>query len=479
MDKKMGKMKSSLKNICKASLLLILLVRFEPILAQPISLNVELLGHWQNENLPRLNGYQIWNDLTGYYDSITGKEYIIAGTTDSIYFFDVTNPKEIVLCDVEDGRSKNMVNRDYECYSHYAYCVSDNKDLGSLQVFDLHYLPDSVHKVYDSDSLSYNTHSIFIEAKSKRLYMCINRLKVGGVSAMDIMSLENPEYPTLIGRLNIPSFGNGTPAFTNVHETYVRNDTAYCSVEYRGIFIFDLIKLDSQKLISIIADYPENGYNHNGTLDKSGKYLMFTDEIPGGLSVKIYDIYDIKNPKLMATFRSNQGATAHNPYWVGSFAYVSYYHDGFFVFNLSDPSNPFMVGYYHTSPWPPPNYEGYKGCWGVYPWLPSGNIAASDMGEGIFLFKLDSSITSLVQTEKPIGPRITPNPFNEKLSFSSENGKIFPMELSIYDSKGEMVLHKKAMEATFETETSNLKPGMYFVLIQTEDMQWVQKMIKQ
>jgi hypothetical protein len=123
---------------------------------------VNLLDHWFNPNLPRLNGYQIWNDLTGYTDTLTGKEYIIAGSTDSIYFFDISNPSNIVLVDVADGKSKQMVNRDYECYSHYVYCVSDNRNAGSLQVFDLQYLPDSVHKVYDSDTIAFNTHSIFI-----------------------------------------------------------------------------------------------------------------------------------------------------------------------------------------------------------------------------------------------------------------------------------------------------------------------------
>ena len=441
-----------------------------------VSYQVDLLGHWDKPSLPRLNGYQIWNDITGYYDSIKGREYAIAGSTDSIYFLDVTNPKQIIQCDVEDGKARGVVNRDYECYSHYVYCVSDNGAKGSLQVFDLQYLPDSVHKVYDSDSISYNTHSIFIEAKSKRLYLCINRLTSGGVAAMDIMGLENPENPQIIGRLQVPTFGDGVSAFRNVHEVFVRNDTAYCSIEYRGLWIFDLRDLKKQRLLSVISEYPENGYNHTSTLDESGKYIIFTDEIPSGTSIKLFDIQNIFNPKLVSLFRSNQGATAHNPFWIGSFVYVSYYHDGFYIFDLKDKTKPSVAGYYHTSPWPPPSYEGYKGCWGIYTKLPSGNILASDMGTGIFVLRPDPSLTGLVQTETKDPLNLVPNPFQDKLLWN--NPHQLDLELKLYNAKGELILHKNIGTTTFETETSHLEMGMYFAVLQSGQFQMVQKLIK-
>lgn len=444
--------------------------------AQDISWQVGLKGKWSKPELPRLNGYQIWNDITGYYDANTHKEYAIAGSTDSIYFLDVSNPANIVLCDVEDGKAHQVVNRDYECYSHYVYCVSDNGNKGSLQIFDLQYLPDSVHKIYDSDSLSYNTHSIFIEHKSKRMYMCINRLKNGGVAAMDIMSLENPERPVWIGRLNVPTFGDGVPVFRNVHEVYVRNDTAYCSVEYKGLWIFDLRDLNKQRLISTITDYPENGYNHTSVLDSSGKYILFTDEIPSGTSIKLFDIHDIYHPQLLSLFRSNQGATAHNPFWLGEFAYVSYYHDGFYIFNLKNKSAPYPVGYYHTSPWPPANYEGYKGCWGIYPWLPSGNVLASDMGEGIYVLKPDPHLTSLKENVKPGNVSVYPNPFQKEIHI--ETKELEDIELKLFNDKGELILHKKFADPTFDLEMEDLETGMYFAVLQSGNFQIIKKLIK-
>jgi len=446
--------------------------------AQDKSLNIKLLDHWQNPNLPRINGTQIWSDLTGYVDTIQKREYIIAGSTDSIYFFDITNPQNIVLCDVEDGKSKQMVNRDFECFSHYVYCVSDNKQLGSLQVFDLSFLPDSVHKVYDSDTIAHNTHSIFIDAKSKRLYMCINRTRYGVTNAMDVISLENPELPIKISSLNVPKFNGNIEAFKNVHEVFVRNDTAWCSTEYTGLWVFDLRDLNKQALLTVIANYPENGYNHSSWLSPNGKHIMFTDEVPNGLAIKIFDVSNIYDPKMVSKFESSIKATAHNAFWIGDFAYVSYYHDGVVIFDLKNPFNPVQVGYYRTFPFPPASYEGFNGCWGLYPWFPSGTIAASDMQEGIFTLKPSAEITGLSVHLQPSQVNIFPNPatnsFQINFSFEPKENPI----IAIYNSLGELVLQKPLSQPTFETSIENWLPGFYVVNIKSGNQIIKKKLIK-
>jgi len=446
--------------------------------AQDKFLNIQLLDHWQNTNLPRINNTQIWNDLTGWVDTINKKEYVIAGSTDSIYFFDITNPKNIILCDVEDGKSKRMVNRDFECFSHYAYCVSDNKELGSLQVFDLRFLPDSVHKVYDSDTIAQNTHSIFIEASSKRLYMCINRTKSGITQAMDIISLENPELPMKIASLNVPKFNGNFAAFKSVHEVFVRNDTAWCSTEYTGLWVFDLRDLNKQALLTVIANYPENGYNHSSWLSPNGKYVMFTDEVPNGLAIKIFDVSNIYDPKMVSKFESSTNATAHNAFWVGDFAYVSYYHDGVVIFDLKNPFNPIQVGYYRTFPFPPATYEGFNGCWGLYPWFPSGTLAVSDMQEGIFTLKPDEELTSLSIISTANQVKIFPNPASNsfQLTFSFE-----PKEntsISVYNGLGELVLQKPISQPTFETSIENWLPGIYVVIVENGNQTIKKKLVK-
>src|ERR1043166_9727774 len=350
---------------------------------------MNLLGHYNDSNLRKVDVTDIWNDCTGWYDSVKQREYAIAGTTDSIYFFDITDPAQMKLVDREWGSSSLCRNRDYEVYQHYVYCVADQgQGDGVLQIFDLKNLPDSVYKVYQSGSLGQFTHTIFIEAMSKRLYMCSNTTFDSGTVAMDILSLNNPEFPTFLAHLDVPH-PQGVPLFSIVHEMYARTDTSYCSCDNAGLFIFDLRDLSNQKLIGSITSYPKKGYNHSSWLDESGRYIMFTDE-NAGLDAKIFDIADLNNPHFVSVFNSNPGAMPHNAYWKGKFAYVSAYHDGVRIWNVHDPEHPVQVAWYDTHPQEPEVYGGYKGCWGVWPYLPSGHIIASDLTSGIFVFGVDS-----------------------------------------------------------------------------------------
>jgi len=80
----------------------------------------------------------------------------------------------------------------------------------------------------------------------------------------------------------------------------------------------------------------------------------------------------------------------HNPFILGDLVYCAYYHDGVQVFDISDPENITNVAYYDTYP-ENVDYTGYKGCWGVYPFLPSGIIIASDQTHGLYVMEITNS----------------------------------------------------------------------------------------
>ncbi|MFM7728652.1 MAG: carboxypeptidase regulatory-like domain-containing protein, partial [Flavobacteriales bacterium] len=59
------------------------------------------------------------------------------------------------------------------------------------------------------------------------------------------------------------------------------------------------------------------------------------------------------------------------------------YKEGVVITDMSRPENPIEVGHYDTYPQGAGN--GFSGCWGVYPFLPSGTIVASDINNGLFV----------------------------------------------------------------------------------------------
>ncbi|MCB9275972.1 MAG: choice-of-anchor B family protein [Lewinellaceae bacterium] len=348
--------------------------------AQEIQLNMSLLGRWDAEGLPTAGAIK-YNDIWGYTDC-SGREYAIMGSARNVHFLDVSVPSN----PVEVGRFEGSVNsiwRDMKTYGHYAYAVADQGSDG-LMVFDLSGLPDTVVKVGQYTEHFLTSHNIFIDVAQGRLYIVGSNSRSNGVIVMDLRS--NPAEPQLLASIPLPG--------GYVHDIYVRDNIAYCSHGNQGLGVYGLT--DPNNLINLgsLTSYPEQGYNHSSWLVEDGSKLVFADETHGR-SLKLADVSNPAEITILDLFKSGllapaaTNSIAHNPFVRGHYAIVSYYHDGVQVFDLSNPGDVQRVAYYDTYP-ENQNYNGYEGCWGVYPFLPSGNIIASDITHGLFVLSADS-----------------------------------------------------------------------------------------
>lgn len=441
------------------------------------SMNMELLANWNDTTLEKIDGDQLWSDIIGYYDSINKKEFAIMMGNDSIYFFDITNPRLIKLVAVKDGFSKKSINRDVEIYSHYAYCTSERSgSLGGLQIFDLKYLPDSVSEIYRSSSLTAQAHTLFIETSRKRMYICQNSTSMG-FSAMDIISLDNPENPVKLASLNVPLNSMGNQQFDKVHEMFSRNDTVYLSCYESGLFIMDLRNLNDQKLLSIISNYPQKGTNHSSWLNEKGDVLMFTDENLGS-PIKLFDIKDIFNPRQIVYFNSHPNALPHNAYWNKNSAIVSSYEDGVYVYDLTIINTPKVHAYFDTYLKNPDGvYSGFHGCWGVWPYLPSGNIVASDISEGLFVLKIKNGLGTSESLLNESFIKIYPNPAINNIGFkTSEN--ITNAEIQVCNAEGNCIKQFTDYNLSSQLDIADLKTGLYFLIVNTNTIKKTIKFLK-
>lgn len=451
-----------------------------PAFAQ-LSFNMQLLGHYNDTSLAKV-GDQIWNDVMGWKDTAKNREYMIAGTTDSIYFFDVTDPAHIAVCGRFWGTNRGCVNRDYYPYGHYMYTVSDQcQGPGNMQIYDMQYLPDSVVKVYESDTLGALSHTIFIEERSKRLYMTLNKVRnpqTGQLEThpMDIVSIEDPLDPRKIGTLAFPPPYGGA----RVHEAYVRNDTAYCSSENAGLFIWDVRDAANPVLISAITPpYPANAYNHSNWLDSSGRYMLFCDETPAGVGMKIYDLQDIRQPRIVGSPFKDFGSP-HNAYWKGRYAYASMYYGGVQVYDLQDISKPTLAAMYQT--YRIPYTDGYRGCWGVWPFLPSGNILASDMSYGLFVLRTTEFLSVNEQAPTRVQLAAYPNPFRGATTLSVPSQRQEEAHLEVYDLRGKLATGKRVQLQPGANEVQageELDAGLYIFRLITQDHIYSAQILKQ
>jgi choice-of-anchor B domain-containing protein len=356
------------------------------------SYNMQFHSNWDDNSLPNRSGI-FYNDIWGY--AADGREYAILGSVVGTIFLDVTNPSSPQEVSRINGGYSPSLWRDFKTYRHFAYGVADetsSSNPSTLQIFDLSYLPDSVSKVYDSDAFFQKAHNIFIDTVSGRLYAVGTDTRRNGVIILDLSV--NPAAPTVLASINLPG--------GYVHDVYVRDDTAYCSHGNNGLYIYDLRFPGSSNAtnpIGFLTSYANSGYNHSSWLTDDGDHLIFADETHNR-HLKVLDVSDLGNPTIVGTIKSTMlaptasNSIAHNPFIKGDSVYISYYHEGVQVYDISNPNAPVNVSYYDTEP-SNTNYNGYRGTWGVYPYLPSGNIIASDVARGLFVLETTTPVFAL------------------------------------------------------------------------------------
>jgi hypothetical protein len=74
------------------------------------------------------------------------------------------------------------------------------------------------------------------------------------------------------------------------------------------------------------------------------------EEVPAGLPVQVVDITDIANPSSLQLSLRMMDDTPHNPYVIGDYLVLAAYSDGAWVYDVSDPHNPVMSGYFDSHP---------------------------------------------------------------------------------------------------------------------------------
>ncbi|RPG52617.1 MAG: choice-of-anchor B family protein [Flavobacteriales bacterium TMED84] len=405
--------------------------------------DTSLVGSWAYDNT--------FNEIWGF--EISNHEFAVIGSTAGTHIFDVSNVQNIYETAFIAGAytGGGVIHRDYHDFDGYLYAVCDEGSSSTLQIIDISNLPYSFNVVYDDNALFNKAHNIFIDTSTAKLYACASN------NAMDVYSLANPVLPVLINELNDPTIGH-------VHDAYVRNDTAYLNCGNDGFRVFDYSNVNSisnqPNLLVSLTSYPDAGYNHSGWLNNSGDIYAMQDE-NHGYDIKILDLSDFTNISVISVFNSGVDANsmAHNAIIKDNLLYVAYYHDGLRVYDISNPNTPIEVCYYDT--YGPNNHISYRGAWGVYPYLSSGNILVSDMQTGLYIFKCDA--TSNLETKK-INEIIFPNPVKNYFSLPDESDGI----LTIYDLNGKILFQADIIKE--QIFNISLNDGLYIYKINNQKL---------
>jgi choice-of-anchor B domain-containing protein len=366
---------------------------------------VDLLSFLPVSALGGKRGVQM-NDVWGYSDPETGRDYVLAGRVDGTSFVDVTDPgRPVYLGDLpKTAGSPGAFWRDIKTYQHYAFIVADGSRKHGMQVFDLRRLRDVRSPVTFTPDAHYtaihSAHNIVADTISGFMYIVGasggGEMCGGGLHMVDV---RDPLHPKFAGCFSDPATGRQGTGYSHDAQCVVyRGPTAkyqgrqICfGVNETAVSIADVT--DKTRPVAISrGTYPNVAYAHQGWLTDDQRYFYQNDELDelqslvDGTRTLIWDVSDLENPVVAGQYISQNRATDHNLYVVGNTMYQSNYVSGLRVVDITDRVKPVQVGYFDTRP-VGADEPGFAGTWSNYPFFKSGAIAVTSMGEGLFLLK--------------------------------------------------------------------------------------------
>lgn len=369
--------------------------------------SISLLGHVPLGSFPsNPNG---GNDIWGHYDLNTQREYALMGLRNAFAVVDVTDPENPVIVGSVSGEQTTW--RDIKVYQHYdeankfwrayAYVTADNAADG-LRIFDLSNLPTSFELV-KQDNTDRNAHNVYVSNVDYSLNISNSDkpalVHVAGANnaggAFRTFSLDDPANPNL----DLPRTNTNRTDYShdlaslNITDQDAQNtcgeDECMVMIDFNEneMRIWEHNKADEINLLSS-SPYPNAAYTHSGWWSEDKRYVFLHDELDEqnfgiNTTIHIFDVSDMRAPVRVGEWVGPTKAIDHNGFVRGNRYYMSNYTRGLTVLDISDPKNPSQAGFFDT--FTISDATSFDGAWGVYPFLPSGNLLVSDISSGLFV----------------------------------------------------------------------------------------------
>ena len=343
------------------------------------------------------------NDIWGWTDPETDKEYALVGRTDAAVFVDVSDPHNpLYLGELPKTEgSRTSVWRDIKVYKDHAFIVADGAGQHGMQVFDLTQLrhvenpPVTFEATAHYDNIA-SAHNIVINEETGFAFSVGS--SGGGETCgggLHMINIQEPTNPTFVSCFADPTTGRRKTGYSHDAQCVIYHGP---DAEHQGkeiclgsnetaLSISDVTDKDNPVALSM-ASYPNVAYTHQGWLTEDHVYFYMNDEgdeprgLVSGTRTLVWDVSDLDDPILVNEHIAETTTTDHNLYVRGNLMYQSNYGSGLRILDITNPENPVEVGFFDTVP-----YDGGGGSWSNYPYFKSGIIIVTSMREGLFVLK--------------------------------------------------------------------------------------------
>ena len=326
------------------------------------------------------------------YTAPNGTEYALVGTSEGLSIVSLANPANPVQVQFVSGPSSNW--REVKAYGNYAYVTNENSE--GLMIVNLSNLPGPVTSTTYTGGNYFNgitnttisfskIHTVFVDEDGFCYLNGANfttNTNNRGVIILDLNS--SPTNPTIVGLYDS----------AYVHDCFARNNRLYTAEIYAGRFrVIDITNKTNP--IVLASQTTAGNFTHNIWPDDVENYVYVTDE-ESGTTIGAYHISDLSDIQLVDSYAHPPGTAApHNTHFLNNYIFNAYYQDGVTVVDVTRPELMVEMGHYDTSP--SFSGAGYEGCWGIYPYFPSGTIIASDQQAGLYVFSYNNARASFLE----------------------------------------------------------------------------------
>ena len=368
------------------------------------------------------------NDIWGWTDPRTDREYAIMATATSTAFVDVTRPQSPRFLGQLPSHALGafVLWRDVKVVGNHAFIVSEIGGHG-MQVFDLTRLRGRTTPTIFNEDAHYgnfgNAHNIAVNPKTKFAYVvgatvgsgqtCDNGDEAGGLHMVDISRPLDPRFAGC-ALVEDADGDDGTESNNYVHDVecviYDGPDRRFHGREIcfgsneNAVVIYDVTNKRQPRVLSQTT-YPTVGYTHQGWLTHGQRYFVFGDELDEGIAsdplltptvdnttTYIMRAENLREPRKPKAHTNDTTSIDHNLYLHRGLVYQSNYSSGLRIQDFSPRSlsrgKLREVAFFDV--FPPGDPNDFVGTWSNYAFFDSGTVVVStieNLANGLFVLR--------------------------------------------------------------------------------------------
>jgi|CXWL01.1.fsa_nt_gi choice-of-anchor B domain-containing protein len=367
---------------------------------------VDLLSFLPISAMGGTAGLTTGNDVWGWTDPDSGREYALMGLSNGVSFVDISDPRRPVWLGRLPTAAVDSVWRGIKVYRNYAFIVADRNPGHGMQVFDLRRLRDVLPgepQTFTADARYTavgSVHNMVLDEETGFGYLPGSDTCAGGLHIVD---LRDPLHPTQAGCFAADGYTHDAQCvvYRGPDARYVEHEVCFASNE-DTLTLVDVTDKAAPRMISRTT-YVGASYTHQGWLTENQQYFLLDDEfdemeLHHNSRTYVWDVRDLEHPQQFAAYTGPAAAIDHNQYIRGHRDFQANYRSGARVLDIRQVAagNLREEGFFDIVP--VDDSAQFNGAWNIYPFFPSGTFIVSGIEQGLYVLGLASERVAVPAT---------------------------------------------------------------------------------